>query len=113
MPVLRTITAEEGRLSVSEIPASAIEAAAKAVAETLAPFGREPGRIHDGSIGWGATPHDLARSVLAAALPFLERATRDKIAAEIDLLDYPLDDDSTRRDVALECARIARGEAAT
>jgi hypothetical protein len=43
------------------------ETAAKAVAETLAPFGREPGRIHEGSIGWGATPHDLARSVLAAA----------------------------------------------
>jgi len=62
---------------------------------------------------WG----DHARAALAAALPFLERATRDKIAAEIEALPIIFTKDRRAQDlqhIALhDAARVARGGEAT
>jgi len=78
-PGLGTPRSEAVTGPVGELPEDAIEAAAKALAA-------QEGDDYDGSI-YGADPAvlfvwgDHARAALAAALPFLERATRDKIAA--------------------------------
>jgi hypothetical protein len=48
-------------------------------------------------------------AALDAVWPMVEAHWRNTIADEITQLDFPLDDDPTRRDVALECATIARG----
>jgi len=102
---------------VSELPEDAIEAAAKALAA-------QEGDDYDGSI-YGADPAvlfvwgDHARVALAAALPFLERATRDKIAAEIGAYPDAPATSSERFKVGFHemravAARVARGgEAAT
>jgi len=95
---------------VSELPEDAIEAAAKALAT-------QDGDNYDGSI-YGADPAvlfvwgDHARAALAAALPFLERATRDKIAAEIEIEGAKFFVEA-RRDGYRSAARVARGGEAT
>ena len=81
--MLRTITAEEGRLSVSELPEDAIEAAAKALYA-------DSGGILESR--WTYCIPQAERA-LAAALPFLERATRDKDAAEIEAARVGTHDD--------------------
>ena len=100
---------------MGELPEDAIEAAAKALAA-------QDGDDYDGSI-YGADPAvlfvwgDHARAALAAALPFLERATRDKIAAEIEGYwrshrDGLLSPSIEMYDLgALDAARVVRADA--
>jgi hypothetical protein len=52
--------------------------------------------------------------VVAAAVPHIERAIRDRIADEIEQIPWDFDDPFTWRDAMSEAARVARGgEAAT
>src|SRR6266568_2441319 len=109
-PGLGTPRSEAVTGPVGELPEDAIEAAAKALAA-------QEGDDYDGSI-YGADPAvlfvwgDHARVALAAALPFLERATRDKIAAEIEAASAKFFVEA-RRDGYRSAARVARGGEAT
>jgi hypothetical protein len=113
-------TQDEPTPAVRETPAgmeSAIEAGAKALHHAEWTDGGF--RELDAETCWAQDPDDhagyyeQARILAAAAVPHIERAIRAEVAAEINLLDYPFDADSTRLDVVLECVRIALGEAAT
>ena len=64
---------------MSELPEDAIEAAAQKLNPLPYPWKSLSGRQREYDRG-------RAAGVLAAALPFLERATRAKIAAEMDAL---------------------------
>ncbi len=60
---------------VSELPEDAIDAAAKAIERTVRGFTTRP-NFFGQPTSWGATSEQLADAALAAALPFLDRATR-------------------------------------
>ncbi len=98
---------------VSELPEDAIEAAMGVKLGT-----HELGLIGDSAGAWWLDAA-AAGAVLAAALPFLERATRDKIAAEIGAYPDAPATSSERFKVGFHemravAARVARGgEAAT
>lgn len=65
---------------MSELPTDAVEAAAKAFCDKYA---------HDEELvgkAWREISRSDAETALAAALPFLERALRDKIADEVKRL---------------------------
>ncbi len=85
---------------MGELPEDAIEAAVRALT----------------SCAWTADITQLRRilaeTALAAALPFLERATRDKIAAEIEIEGAKFFVEA-RRDGYRSAARVARGGEAT
>src|SRR6266702_3611832 len=88
----RALAAEAAHLPgpVSELPEDAIEAAAKAIHHAEWTDGGF--RELDAETCWAKDPEDHAgyyeqtRIILAAALPFLERATRDKISGEIEAI---------------------------
>jgi len=96
------------------VPDSAIEAAARALTpeadgadwdEVLDEADREAYRISAGI-------------ALAAAVPHIERAIRDKIAAEIEQVSWlwaggSADDRKSAPDIRAEAARVARGGEAT
>ena len=90
---------------VSELPEDAIEAAAQKLNPLPYPWKSLSGRQREYDRG-------RAAGVLAAALPFLERATRDKIAAEIEIEGAKFFVEA-RRDGYRSAARVARGGEAT
>ena len=96
---------------VSELPEDAIEAAAQKLNPLPYPWKSLSGRQREYDRG-------RAAGVLAAALPFLERATRAKIADEIKAqaeAQKPLSHHYAVGvfDGLLEAARVARGGEAT
>jgi hypothetical protein len=102
-----------GVTSVGLVPDSAIEAAAEA------DYGRMRG---DGLQPWAALPDSFrdsfranVRPVVAAAVPHIERAIRDKISAEIAALVGPEsdEDDVYRNNAYFRASRVARGGEAT
>src|SRR6266516_4088068 len=89
---------------VSELPEDATEAAAKAMRRNW--IGDDPDALSPTT--WRDYERD-ARSALAAALPFLERALRAKIAAEIERTLWNFEEPFTRLPAMAAAARVARG----
>ena len=86
---------------MGELPEDAIEAAVRALT----------------SCAWTADITQLRRilaeTALAAALPFLERALRAKIADEIERTLWNFEEPFTRLPAMAAAARVARGGEAT
>ncbi len=97
--------------AVGELPEDACRAAAKAIERTVRGFTTRP-NFFGQPTSMGATSEQLADAALAAALPFLERATRHKIAAEIEAFAERAVG-SRMQDGAHAAARVARGGEAT
>jgi hypothetical protein len=66
----------------------------------------EPGRAPDDQ---KPTWWDLAEAALAAALPFIRREERAKVAAQIEALVVNLDRMDPYTEAVADAARIARG----
>ncbi len=92
---------------MSELPEDAIEAAAQALCDKYAQDEQLVGKA------WREISRVDAETALAAALPFLERAIRDKIADEIERTLWNFEEPFTRLPAMAAAARVARGGEAT
>jgi len=95
---------------VSELPEDAIEARRAARTAAVEALNVIPGSqyTYPKSAAW-----TIADAAVAAALPFLERALRAKIAAEIEHVLWNFEEPFTRLPAMAAAARVARGGEAT